>query len=320
LETAKSFRRIGKRGSQLQAQEIPMKKHGERVTRLSGFLFGLALACWMSPATTVAQEDKSKTAADAPPSLSKEELTKAEARLAELNQVIPEKEKELAALKTEAERQRKLIATAKEAGKVVRSVAELLADMPKDVYPVYGPNGSIERAAARKWLQEKLGHGKNYVEWEATVKDVVDQGQDPFFVSLVIDATLVNSGSESGGILTTWPLSEPVLLGDQNCQVMLSNLLDRKLSTGPVVSFSHCAAEEVRLLRALKGKKVTFRAAVQRIDVIDNRFFHGNETGKAVKKQIDIILSLSEISVNGFLPASSTVKQKLTTRERFEPR
>src|SRR4051812_11745693 len=76
----------------------------------------------------------------------------APARLAELEKEIAAKEKDLTALRAEADALRKRIAAGDAPkDKVYRTPQELFADMPKDAYPKFGPAAGIERGAALKW-------------------------------------------------------------------------------------------------------------------------------------------------------------------------
>lgn len=231
--------------------------------------------------------EKSKKTSAVLPELTKEKLLVAEARLADLSVLIPEKEKELAGLKHGVEAQRKSVATAKEQDtKIYHSAVDLLEGVPKDAYPIAEPYGGIERAAAQKWLTAKLGYGQSRFEWEATIKSVEDSEDGPLFtVKLTYDASSLN---------------KPVVVSDVPCQVIVDQpRIDSKISRMPIISYKQCTAEEVRMLRELKGKKVALAG------VINNATMGYNKT----KNQSSITLSLDKISVNGFLPAANAVKQ-----------
>lgn len=92
------------------------------------------------------------------------------ADLAEVEKAIAAKERELATLKEKAQKLRDQLAAGKKPGKVYTSLADLLADIPKDALPLPGADGTIERSMANKWLaKEVVGR---IVEIKATIASV----------------------------------------------------------------------------------------------------------------------------------------------------
>lgn len=318
---------------------------GRAVSNLGGYLIGLTLACGvlrtvgavdapknfsheeLSVAVTrltdlvssIAQKEKEFEAIKAEAvaqrrriaSTREEELSAAESRLTELTSSISQKEKELKAIKAEAVAQRRRIAsTIEPEGTVHLNVKELLIGMPKEAYPVREPNGSIDGTASVKWLQEKLAPGKNYVEWEAMVKDVSYGSENLSPVALIIDAyaipTIIGRPGQS---IYSWPINEPILLGDQSCIVMVPAGV-RHLDS-PVVQYGQCTTDEVSMLRRLKGKKATFRGHVNSVKVSDVNVPTSTGTYSVkIQKHVCIELGVYGITANDFLPAASILKEK----------
>ncbi|HUY31590.1 MAG TPA: hypothetical protein VMV69_02345 [Pirellulales bacterium] len=222
-----------------------------------------------------------------------------EKELADLGKAVAAKAKEPADLSSDANATRKSIPAA-EAPKdnVYRTPTELFADMPNDAYPRFGPEGAIERAAARKWVKANLV-GRT-VEWTAIVKHVEISGDGPFTVRL---------GCTHKGLWRNRFLlfGGAFGLGNQSCQVLLSGWHTDFLHPGQStqafhllaeVPYDSCTAAEADVLRNFKGKKIALRAKVVRSDVSNDRL-------RIDDHRVPFVLGVSLPSVDGFLPEAS---------------
>lgn len=265
---------------------------------LTGFVIGLAFGCSSSttpevfrgggkPAPTpddstkpvdeprpIGQDDlpapkagDSSNSSDAPEPIGKDGLPTAEAKLADLEKAVAAKEKEVADLKTQMETLRRSTTAAKGSkDKVYRTPEDLLADMPKEAFPKAGPEGGIERAAARRWVATHLVF--QTLEWTATVTGVTITGDGPYKVVVDTDAgfaagrCLIGTGS-NGVDLAGLPFGGSVSLGGQACQVIAdSAALKGELSY-------YCTGDEAKQILAMKNKTVTLRAAIKGANVGD---------------------------------------------------
>jgi hypothetical protein len=217
-----------------------------------------------------------------------------------LEAAIAAKEKELAALRAEADALRKQLAPDGAGEKVYKSVAELLADLPKDKYPKGGENGIPEDAACSEWMTKNVVG--RVIEW----KDKIDR------VSFEPTGFKV-PGLEMHVWLTRGGETEYQALVDGSFQDQLGLVLSDKLAFGPNVSarvildrppleggsgpldkwktwrlyplyYFGVGGEAAKKVRDLAGKEVTFRAKVVAADVtVKNlRFRPGphDKTGK----------------------------------------
>ncbi|HUY31593.1 MAG TPA: hypothetical protein VMV69_02360 [Pirellulales bacterium] len=254
------------------------------------------------------QDDEERIARPAPAAPDKSTAAKTE-KLADLEKRIAAKKKQLADLdKRAAAEQTKRAAplnpgAAAEApkGKVYRSTEELLADMPTDAYPKFGPVGAVERSAARKWVKANVV-GRT-VEWKMTVERVEIAGDDPFRVILIATQkrTVSARGAKYSPYGAGFSFGKAFRLGGQLCQ----GLLDFK---GAVInhkwSFS-CTAAQAVLLRKLKGEEVTLRTTVLECNVGDGQI-EIRENGRYVRYDwVPILVGVSSPSVGQFLRAAS---------------
>jgi hypothetical protein len=265
--------------------------HHKLLTVVGAIVIGVGLGCGPSnrPAANGRGGDSPAVKPGEPPKpLPKDELPAAEAKLTALEKTIAAKEKELADLKAEADALRRSIAaltTPKD--KVYRTAEGLFADMPKDAYPKAGLQGAVERAACRKWLEEKFVPGQ-VIEWELLVKDVAEEKDGPFDVYLDYGQVQYNLGAYG------LQLGEPISFGDERCVVVM-----------PVtvfgIRFTGCTADEVKRLRTFKGKRVVLRATVAGAIL---------QSGLTIPTGLAIELRVRQLSVDGFIPAASKAKDK----------
>jgi hypothetical protein len=177
----------------------------------------------------------------------------------------------------------------------------LFADMPAEAYPKYGPEGGIERAKARKWMNDHLV-GRT-VEWTATVKEVAISGDDPFKVVLVTSGDrLFPKGFANGFASPTF------FLGGQECQVVIETPESgtEQPFTSCRIPYPSCSLAEANKLRELKGKTVSFRA---RIDTTDVGNSHVEDANGKKFDRVGLLLKVSYPSIDGFLPEASKPKE-----------
>ncbi len=214
-------------------------------------------------------------------------------KLAETRTKIATTEKELAELRNQAKWMETELAKLPAAGpeKLYLSPQDLFADMPKDSYPISGDNGSIERAAARKWMQANLV-GRT-LKTTAKVAKVYDYGEDPFTVSLMFedseptyrtvlsavpqafnprDARNAQAVQEMRRATTNsyfQSCGEPIKFGDQSCLVMRSYT-----EVGPVRSqgivLPDQSAADVKKYREYKGKTIVVRCKIVELKLGNN--------------------------------------------------
>jgi hypothetical protein len=244
---------------------------------------------------------------DDPSQLAADDLPATEARLAELDKEIASSEEKLAALKAEAASLRRQMGAAKSraSGKVYTRAEDLLADMPPDAYPKFGPERGIERAAARNWAKEHLV-GRT-VEWQVTVKGVDVSGDGPFRVVLNTEelSTFQGLNNPAFGLGDSFFAFGPKFsLGGQDCRVFL----DTRTSgfDDSQVLYPACTAEEAKTLRAAKGKKVTLQATIRDVSVNDKGYtIVAFDTTRY--EEVPFILHLGRPSVDGLLPEADKV-------------
>jgi hypothetical protein len=188
--------------------------------------------------------------------LSKED-PKAKDRLVEVEKAIAAKEKELAALRVEADTLRKQLASD---DRPYTNATDMFKNLPKESYPMPGKDGVLERAAADKWLKANIV-GKA-IEWTATINKVVinEPTDDLFFVKFALDLPLYQLYRL--GDRECLILGEPIVIGDQKCLVLFHVRNFENSGDRYSISYPRCTAEEAKHLRDLKGKKVTFHAPI----------------------------------------------------------
>lgn len=176
--------------------------------------------------------------------------------------------------------------------KVHRSGQEILAGLPKDNYPKVGEEFGIERARCEKWCRAHLV-GKT-IEWSTTIKDIKIDGDEPFIVTLTVEVSSEFQCVAGASVPTCWCFWEPVTLGGQSCQVGLSREF-----VGGFFPY-RCTEAEAKMLRNLKGKRVTMRSEVTDVSVGSRNI--------SVPTQVPIVLTLSPASIDGFLPEAHKAK------------
>jgi hypothetical protein len=277
---------------------------------VAGFVVALTLGFGSSKAPEAAGggADPVQKPDDPPGSITKEELATKKAKLAEVEKAIAAREKELADLRLEANGLRKLIAAAEAPkDKVYRTGPELLADMPKDAYPKAGPQGGIERAAARKWLKANVV-GRT-VEWTMTVREVSDTGDDPFHVEVLVLSKAKFVGNKNNTVQPAEPFGDEFLLDGESWQITLIGAIQNLGGDGLTsrISYTTCTAAEVKTLRKLKGKKVVLRATVTAAELPDKGIVDSTNKESGVGA---ILLTVSLPSADGFIPEASKGKKK----------
>ncbi len=166
-------------------------------------------------------------------------------------------------------------AAAKANGKVYKTGAELLADMPKEAYPKSGHDGGIERAAARKWCKRHLPG--RFIEWTAKVTDITirgsARGDDALHVELNLDGIDAVAGLIDGvppfGLASLG--KAPFKIGDTPVIVLFGDESEwqdgveaKGLYTADdvLVVYYGCTPAEAKQLRDLKGRQCTLRSHV----------------------------------------------------------
>jgi hypothetical protein len=262
----------------------------------------LSVTCLGAGCNRSVEPDGPANGGDSRP-LAPDDLPAAEARLAELEKEIAGSEEKLAGLKAEAANLRSQIGAAKSgaSGKVYTRAEDLFADMPADAYPKFGPEGGIERAAARKWANENLV-GRT-VEWQVTVKSVDVGGDGPFRVVLITEELSTFQGLNNpayGGGDSFFAFGPKFSLGGQDCRVFLDTRSTRGFDYSQVL-YPACTAEEAKVLRAAKGKKVTLQATIRDVSVNDKGYtIVAFDTTHY--EEVPFILHLDRPSVDGLLP------------------
>ena len=260
--------------------------------------------------------EQSPKMADTPKRFAPGELPPAVRKLADLEKTIAAKEKELADLKAEANTLRQADVNTLRQSIVYRTPGELLADMPMDAYPKFGADAGIERAKARKWVKANLIDRTIEAEWTVIDGGISVVGNDPYTVVLSFDETTgtlsdekenPNSPALPSHTLRVRPFGDPILLGNQSCQIYIEwgGLSFFRQSA---IEYLGCTDAEATKLKGFNKQKVRLRATITGAIVSDSRATFNGQNLK--DDALPIGLRCTVPTIDGFIPENSRHKSK----------
>lgn len=220
-------------------------------------------------------------------------------KLAQIDDAILGKQKEIAALRAQAADLQKQMAEPATL-KTYLQGSELLADLPKTAYPKWGGKFQPERVATQEWMKANLP-GRT-VKWTSKIEKVEVTGNGPFEVKLYWHP------SGAGGLAVD---SQPTLgnsfaIGEEsNCVVSINTPAARQSFFTCYYCYDQCTADEAKMLRELEGKEVTFRGEIAKHKQgdADNQYSFTVRPGyDEVDRQLEICVPVSMPTINSILP------------------
>ncbi len=152
---------------------------------------------------------------------------------------------------------------------VFRTPEELFARMPEDSRPKSGPDGGIERAAAKKWANANLA-GRT-IEWTALVGSVEVQGEDPFTITARLSPREGFDNQNYSGATPSLPFGNAFSLGDQVCLVRIAGdqhkIADTVALERNTVRFDACNLERAKQLRTIAGRLIVLNFQIAKVSI-----------------------------------------------------